>query len=191
MAMIIAPRRLPPHFNVVASPVHEPPIKICVIVVPILAMINVIVHGQANARSKPATDRRSPRASRLHGPDRRGDLNQIEQAKDQRDPQTSQYFRTEQSPNSSSVTPRNSGMPTIMTCVRCRCIRSPSVSQLISTRSKIQNQPGHGPNPSKIASAWPRWVPRHFLHVIVRTESIEPVLAHGLRIGGDAAGNSP
>ncbi len=33
-----------------------------------------------------------------------------------------------------------------------------SVSQLISARSKIENQPQNGPKPSKMASAWPRLV---------------------------------
>ena len=33
-----------------------------------------------------------------------------------------------------------------------------SVSQLISARSKMENQPQKGPKASKIASAWPRFV---------------------------------
>jgi hypothetical protein len=33
-----------------------------------------------------------------------------------------------------------------------------SVSQLMTARSKMENQPQNLPNPSKIASAWPRLV---------------------------------
>ena len=32
------------------------------------------------------------------------------------------------------------------------------VSQFMTARSKMENQPQKGPNPSKMASAWPRFV---------------------------------
>ena len=67
--------------------------KIChgVIVVPMLAMISVIkLHRQATGEVrcvKPTTDRCPAlvHVAGLHRPDRRGDIDQIEQAEEQRD----------------------------------------------------------------------------------------------------------
>jgi len=61
----------------------------------------------------------------------------------------------------SNVTPRNvilSG--TLNNCIACviPIYSVTSVNQLIRARSKIENQPQNFPNPSKIASAWPRLV---------------------------------
>ncbi len=63
--------------------------------------------------------------------------------------------------NSRHVTPKNvihSGTLNMrMACVM-PMYSVTSVSQLISARSKIENQPQTGPKASKMASAWPRLV---------------------------------
>ena len=72
-----------------------------------------------------------------------------------------QYWPDITMPNISAVTPRkviHSGIPKIRIAWVMPIYSVTSVSQLISARSKIENQPQAGPKASKIASAWPRLV---------------------------------
>ena len=64
-------------------------------------------------------------------------------------------------PVSSAVTAKkvtHGGMPKMLIACVMPMYSVTSVSQLMTARSKMENQPQNLPNPSKMASAWPRLV---------------------------------